>query len=126
MMLLPSSQPSVKDIWYRELPLCFNEYNPKPLKLSVYRDLLHYYRYETRFSSKEMAQALEDYIHSIAYLRCLLAGSDRVDLWGKIVGKVTPRQAKQAKFLIQLLSKPAPLASSHRYLVSCAYSFTNL
>jgi sRNA-binding protein len=91
----------VCEILKRELPLCFKTNRPKqPLKLDIYQDLLDYYSNETRFTSQDLSRAVKIYLSSQDYLASLVAGAERLDIWGRAAGRVTASQAKRAQWLL--------------------------
>ena len=96
----------------QELPLCFKYGSSKqPLKIAIHKDVVAYYQKDNRHTPKMICRAIGMYTNSKAYLKSLEEGAERIDLEGKVVDKVTLKQAEYAKKLLKI--KYLHLKSKH-------------
>jgi sRNA-binding protein len=82
----------------QELPCCFIK-GPlkKPLKSSIYQDLLAHYRHETRFTTYELRKALHAYTQQLDYLQQITVDADCIDLQGQPCETVPEDRVNLAK-----------------------------
>jgi ProP effector len=74
----------------------------QPLKIDIHKDVLAHYAQYKRFTPKRLCKAIRLYIKGKAYLKTLKEGADRIDLEGKVVDKVTKKQAVYANNLLKV------------------------
>lgn len=81
-----------------QFPACFIlSGEPKPLKIGIFDDLAQRLADDEKVSKTRLRTALRHYTNSWRYLRCVVAGKERVDLDGQAAGVVEAGHAEHAK-----------------------------
>ncbi|WP_328797957.1 ProQ/FinO family protein [Marinobacterium alkalitolerans] len=73
-------------------PQTFSRDNVRPLKIGIQEDLIA----DEKLARNRIKRALATYVRSIAYLKSVQEGVDRVDLKGEASGQVTAGEAEHA------------------------------
>lgn len=74
-------------------PLAFSRENVRPLKIGIQEDLIA----DEKLARNRIKRALATYVRSLAYLRSVQEGVDRVGLKGDASGTVTAGEAEHAQ-----------------------------
>lgn len=81
-----------------QFPACFIlSGEPKPLKIGIFDDIAQRLADDEKVSKTRLRTALRHYTNSWRYLRCVVAGKERVDLDGQVAGVVEEGHAEHAK-----------------------------
>lgn len=81
-----------------QFPACFGVTGAaKPLKIGIFDDLVARLADDPKVSKTRLRSAVRHYTNSWRYLRCLKAGSQRLDLDGQPAGTVEPGHAEHAQ-----------------------------
>ncbi|RZI46369.1 ProQ/FINO family protein [Candidatus Finniella inopinata] len=83
-------------------PEAFNFKNPKPLKVSITKDIYDHLPDDGTISKVKLRSALKYYTHSTYYLKALAESEDRVDLSG---ASVEPIDASHKEFTQKILTQ---------------------
>ncbi len=74
-------------------PEVFNLENPRPLKIGIHDALAA----DGKLSKTKIRRALATYVRQSAYLHCLRADADRINLEGQADGKVSAEESEHAR-----------------------------
>ncbi|GAA0683881.1 hypothetical protein GCM10009104_06380 [Marinobacterium maritimum] len=74
-------------------PQTFSRDNVRPLKIGIQEDLIA----DEKLARNRIKRALATYVRSLAYLRSVQEGAERIDLKGEAVGTVTAGEAEHAQ-----------------------------
>ncbi|WP_328515945.1 ProQ/FinO family protein [Marinobacterium weihaiense] len=74
-------------------PLTFSRDKVRPLKIGIQEDLIA----DEKLARNRIKRALATYVRSLAYLRAVQEGVERVDLKGEAAGVVTAGEAEHAQ-----------------------------
>ena len=89
-------------VWLEEtFPNCFNQADPKPLKLKIEFDLFEAIEGNEEFSRLNMRKALAFYTSRLAYQESFLTASHRVDLEGNECEAIEDKHREYATKRIQ-------------------------
>ena len=92
-----------------QFPACFTLAGAaQPLKIGIFDDLAARLADDPKVSKTRLRSAVRHYTNSWRYLRCIKAGSDRLDLDGKAAGVVELSHAEHAQ--LQLAEAKAQVA----------------
>ncbi|USD39752.1 MULTISPECIES: RNA chaperone ProQ [Ferrimonas] len=81
-----------------KFPNCFSlEGDAKPLKVGLFQDLAEALADDETVSKTQLRQALRRYTNSWRYLRCVKAGTQRVDLQGEACGEIDAQHVEHAQ-----------------------------
>ncbi len=81
-----------------QFPACFTlTGNAQPLKIGIFDDLAARLADDPKVSKTRLRSAVRHYTNSWRYLRCIKAGSERLDLDGKAAGVVEVSHAEHAQ-----------------------------
>lgn len=81
-----------------QFPACFVlSGTAHPLKIGIFDDLAVRLADDPKVSKTRLRSAVRHYTNSWRYLRCIQAGSERLDLDGKPAGLVEPNHAEHAQ-----------------------------
>lgn len=79
-------------------PNCFTlDGDAKPLKIGLFQELATKLDGDTKVSKTQLRQALRRYTNSWRYLRCQVAGAQRVDLDGNACGELEAEHVEHAQ-----------------------------
>ncbi|GAA0785917.1 ProQ/FINO family protein [Marinobacterium sediminicola] len=78
-------------------PQTFSRENVRPLKIGIQEDLIA----DEKLARNRIKRALATYVRSLAYLRSVQEGVERVDLKGEAAGLVTASEAEHAQAKIK-------------------------
>jgi len=81
-----------KEELYKRFPLCFM-ISKRPLKIGIKEDL---FACAPDIARNKVRTILRLYTDETSYLASVITGAERIDLLGKVVGRVTTEEAKQA------------------------------
>lgn len=94
---LPTSKAVIAYL-AEQFPQCFSlEGEAKPLKIGIFEDLAARLADDPKVSKTRLRGALRQYTNSWRYLRCVTAGTQRVDLDGADAGTVEEEHAQHAQ-----------------------------
>ncbi|RUO31798.1 RNA chaperone ProQ [Aliidiomarina sedimenti] len=94
---LPTSKAVIAYL-AEQFPQCFSVAGEaKPLKIGIFEDLASRMEDDPKVSKTRLRGALRQYTNSWRYLRCVTAGTERVDLDGAAAGIVEEDHAKHAQ-----------------------------
>ncbi|ELD0488123.1 ProQ/FinO family protein [Escherichia coli] len=79
---------------------------PKPIKVGIFDDLMEdIIAHGVTFGPKALRAALASYAQRPCYYRALVSGGGRYDLKGRLCGKVTPKERRDAENRLFRLKK---------------------
>ena len=97
---------------YETFPLCFiAEGETKPLKIGLFQDLAERLADDSKVSKTQLRVALRRYTSSWRYLKCVTAGTHRVDLDGVNCGELEQEHIDHA---VQTLKESQEKAKANR------------
>lgn len=84
---------------------CFNQKNPKPLKLKIEEDIFKDITPDHKVTKMKIRQAIAYYTRNIHYLKAVIEGTHRFDLKGQEVEEITPQHKAYAQERLQLITE---------------------
>jgi ProP effector len=81
-----------------ELSRCFKSGNQKmPIAVGIHHDVFAHFEKDTRFSRRNLRDAIGLYTSGKVYLGKIVTGTSRINLFGKETTKVTIAEEENAK-----------------------------
>ncbi len=102
----PKKAIDVLEVLKDELPTCFRRGKEKrPLAHGVHESVIRYYAADSRFNQEVLKKAIELYVNGTKYLKNVICGGSRIDLYGKPISNITSSDRDYAKNILEARKK---------------------
>lgn len=92
----------MKETLIQELPHCFKKGDGKqPLCIGIHIQVHTHYKDDARFESNLIQQGLNKYCNSPKYIKNIITGASRIDIYGTATGVIMPEEEAHAKKRLQ-------------------------